>query len=268
MKIDDSILNKSETYYGVIYLYENLINHKKYVGQTTKPILERHKNHKYQKYNSYFHNALTKYGEDNFQLTIIDCAYSADELNAKEEYWIKFYNSVAEGYNLTFGGKGSSGYKHTKETIEHLKQINLGANNPMYGKSLSDEQRKKYSLSHKGIGKGKRLSESTKEKIRKSKLGKTSGRNNPMFGKHHTEKSKEKIRNNRKSFKGSNHPQSKIFVQLNQNGEFIAEYPSGLDASLATGCDRSDITKCCKGKIKQSKGYIWKYKEDYIKVVK
>ena len=83
MKIDNSILNDINDYFGVIYLYENLINHKKYVGQTTKSILERHRNHKYQKYNSYFHNALTKYGENNFQLTVIDYAFSADELNKK-----------------------------------------------------------------------------------------------------------------------------------------------------------------------------------------
>lgn len=268
MKIDNSILNDINDYFGVIYLYENLINHKKYVGQTTKSILERHRNHKYQKYNSYFHNALTKYGENNFQLTVIDYAFSADELNKKEEYWIRFYNTITEGYNLTSGGKGSSGYKHTEKTIEHLKQINIGANNPMYRKNLSDERRKRYSLSHKGIGKGKKLSETVKDKIRKSKLGQSSGENNPMFGKHHTEESKEKIRNNRKSYKGSNHPQSKSYIQLNLNGDFIAEYQSGLDASLATGCDRSDITKCCKGKIKQSKGFIWKYKDEYIKEVK
>ena len=41
-------------------------------------------------------------------------------------------------------------------------------------------------------------------------------------------------------------------------------YPSIIDAAIATGLDPSNITKTCKGKRKQYKGYHWKYqhKED------
>ncbi|MBQ2397792.1 MAG: GIY-YIG nuclease family protein [Bacteroidales bacterium] len=264
MKINESILNNVSDYYGIIYMYENLINHKKYIGQTTKPILERHKNHKSQKYNSYFHNALSKYGEECFEITILDYGFDADELNAKEQYWINFYETLKSGYNLTAGGKGSSGYKHSKETIQYLKEINSGSNNPMFGRIRSPQQRINMSRSKIGTFKDRKLSTETKLKISKSKIGKSSGANNPMFGKHHSQETKDKIRNNRRSFAGANHPQSKIYVQLNLDGTFIAEYQSGLDASLATGCDRSDISKCCNKKIKQSKSFVWMYKEDYL----
>lgn len=264
MKVNEEILKDVSGYYGIIYMYENLVNHKKYIGQTTKSILERHNNHKYQKYNSYFHNALSKYGEDNFQITILDYGADSDELNAKEKYWIEFYETQKYGYNLTAGGKGSSGYKHSEAVILHLREINIGENNPMFGKTLSPQQRENMSKSKIGIFKGRKLSNETKLKISKSKAGKVSGTNNPMYGKHHSEDTKNKIRNNKIIYSGSDHPQSKAYVQLNLDGSFIAEYESGLDASLATGCDRSDISKCCKKKIKQSKGFIWMYKEDYL----
>lgn len=264
MKVNQEVLNGVSGYYGIIYMYENLINHKKYVGQTTKPMLERHQNHKHQKYNSYFHNALSKYGEENFEITILDFGMNADDLNAKEQYWIDFYETQKSGYNLTAGGKGSSGYKHSEETILHLKSINTGSNNPMFGRTLSPQQRERMSKSKIGMFKGRKLSRETRLKISQSKIGKNAGENNPMFGKHHIQESKDKIRNNRMSFAGANHPQSKIYVQLSLDGTFIAEYQSGLDASLATGCDRSDISKCCNKKIRQSKGFIWMYKEDYL----
>lgn len=265
IQIDESLLEGKVECFGVIYLYENAINHKKYVGQTTKSVKERHQNHKWQKYNSYFHNALTKYGEDNFTLKVIDVAYSQEELDEKEIYWIKYYDSVKQGYNLTSGGGGMSGFKHSEETKEYLRQINLGENNPMFQKEFTPEMRKTWSDSHRGLFKGRKLTETQKEKIRKSKIGKYIVENNPMYGKHHTSETKDKIRNNKRTYSGSEHPQAVTYIQLDMNYNFLNEFSSGKDASEFSGCDRSDISKCCNGKIKQSKGFIWMYKEDYLK---
>lgn len=40
---------------------------------------------------------------------------------------------------------------------------------------------------------------------------------------------------------------------------FIKEYRSIKEAALENNTDASCITKCCKGKVKTSKGFIWKY---------
>lgn len=38
-------------------------------------------------------------------------------------------------------------------------------------------------------------------------------------------------------------------------------YPSAAAASRATGADNSEILKCCKGKAKTAKGYVWEFEE-------
>lgn len=50
-------------------------------------------------------------------------------------------------------------------------------------------------------------------------------------------------------------------VQYSPIGEFIKEYRSIRDAERATGIDHITISRACRGKLKTSGGYIWKYKE-------
>lgn len=58
----------------------------------------------------------------------------------------------------------------------------------------------------------------------------------------------------------TNHPLfSKAVIQKNPEGKIISEYPSISEAERATGIDGSTISKCCRGALKQSGGYIWKY---------
>lgn len=53
---------------GFIYQCTNLINNKIYIGQTTRSLKERKAEHLHKVINdgTYFHNALLKYGADNF----------------------------------------------------------------------------------------------------------------------------------------------------------------------------------------------------------
>ena len=44
-------------------------------------------------------------------------------------------------------------------------------------------------------------------------------------------------------------------------GQLINTFSSIKDAAEAVGVDRSCISRCCSGKKKSSKGYIWKFKE-------
>lgn len=116
--------------YGSIYCITNLINKKKYIGQTIKSIFQRFKEHKsYSKKKSkcYFHRAIQKYGEENFSVEILDYAYSSEELNQKEEDWIYILNTFGpEGYNMTSGGnqcvalRGRLKHFTNKTTKEHV----------------------------------------------------------------------------------------------------------------------------------------------------
>jgi len=54
----------------------------------------------------------------------------------------------------------------------------------------------------------------------------------------------------------------KSSVAVNQydkkTGEFIAVFPSFKLAAQAVGCDASNISRCCAGKLKSAGGFVWK----------
>lgn len=59
---------------------------------------------------------------------------------------------------------------------------------------------------------------------------------------------------------GKNTTRAQIGVcQYSLEGELIAEYPSGSEASRRTGIDGTQIGMCCQGKSKSGGGYFWKY---------
>ena len=93
-----------------IYIIENIINKKVYIGQS-KNILLRLSNHKYELCNnkhgnSYLQRTWNKYGEENFTFEIL-CECTPEELNEKEIYFIDLHCSFEYGYNRTKGGTDS-----------------------------------------------------------------------------------------------------------------------------------------------------------------
>ena len=67
-------------------------------------------------------NAWNKYGEEKFNFEIIQIC-EPSELDIKEQYWIKYYDSMKNGYNLCLGGSGCSGYKHTEGELSKMRTI-------------------------------------------------------------------------------------------------------------------------------------------------
>lgn len=96
----------------LIYKATSATTGKVYIGQTSQSLQERisqHNSHAYgHQYNYHFHNAIRKYGAEDFDYEIIeDNITSKEVLNEREKYWISYYNSYYEGYNSTMGGDGS-----------------------------------------------------------------------------------------------------------------------------------------------------------------
>jgi len=189
--------------YGIIYMAKNLANGKIYIGQTTESLNTRKSKHIAKRDNSYFHNAIKKYGTGCFAWSIIDTADNKEELSRKEKFHIleNKANTKAHGYNLTTGGentrlndetkekirKANIGKKHTPETIEKLKESHRGKPGYWTGKNLpehvvkmmtgrkpSEESKRKNAIAHIGRtpwNKGKKykmatpMSDETKMKI-------------------------------------------------------------------------------------------------------
>ena len=97
---------------NVIYAYKKKSSNKiVYVGQTNN-LDYRHKQHiKYdpynpnnKEYNYPLSRGIRKYGEDEYELIILEEDLRQDQLNEREIYWIKFYDTYFNGYNQSTGG--------------------------------------------------------------------------------------------------------------------------------------------------------------------
>ena len=125
-----------------IYKITNIQNNKVYIGQTIRPIEQRFKRHLNDALNNildtHFAKAIRKYGKDSFIIEEIDSAQTQDELNQKEQYWIRYYNSVEDGYNETDAISKCGGNTYQSKTEEEMeiikdkiRQTKLGNKNPM-----------------------------------------------------------------------------------------------------------------------------------------
>lgn len=115
---------------GNIYKITNKINNKVYIGQTKQTVEARWKRHLQcakSKVNRYLYNAMNHYGYDNFVLEVIE---QCDDtlLDEREKYWIQYYNSFNNGYNMTLGGGGGNTWTnnpHKELTIERIKNTKI-----------------------------------------------------------------------------------------------------------------------------------------------
>jgi len=108
----------------VIYKITNLKTNKSYIGQTIR-------NPKMREYEHFcdsnivrmkskkLYNSIEKYGKENFTMEIIDRAISLDHLNILEEYYVKEYDSINNGYNIRNPGNNRL---HNKESIEKMRE--------------------------------------------------------------------------------------------------------------------------------------------------
>ena len=96
------------------------------------------------------YKAILKYGAENFTVEQIDIACSQDELNKKEIYWIKYFDSANKdkGYNLSLGGCIGN---FNEEVRQKQREAQLGSKNSMYGKHHSAKTKTLFSIQRKGV---------------------------------------------------------------------------------------------------------------------
>lgn len=113
---------------GKIYLIFNDVNDKVYVGQTIQSLNKRFNGHCcYSKtdrsVNMYIKRAIHKYGRDKFHIKLIE-ECPVEELSKREKYWINYYDSYNNGYNLTLGGQDSNYFSlHRLEDSTDIKKF-------------------------------------------------------------------------------------------------------------------------------------------------
>ena len=112
-----------------IYKITNQVNGKVYIGQSVH-IKQRWNQHRSaafnpndKEYNKYFYYSIRKYGLKNFTFEVIE-ECKQEELNEKEIYWIKYYDSTnkEKGYNVLSGGNQGGFIYDYNEIFEGWKK--------------------------------------------------------------------------------------------------------------------------------------------------
>lgn len=114
----------------LIYRAINKINGKSYIGKTEKSLEKRQEWHLAsvkQESKFAFHRALAKYGIDSFEWQVLDTATDLQDLNTKEQHYIALHESFGpNGYNMTAGGEGQTGWNPSSETRSLWSQQRKG----------------------------------------------------------------------------------------------------------------------------------------------
>lgn len=163
-----------------IYIIENDINNKVYIGQAidAKIRFQSHcKPSAVTLNNELIGKAIQKYGKEHFSFRILES--QIENYNERERYWISFYNSLApNGYNLLEGGEVPPimrGVEHPEALLneEQIEELTLDLKN---GVLTTQELLKKYNFvsrtSLNDFNKGKTYHRDIEYPIRKRYIGK------------------------------------------------------------------------------------------------
>lgn len=195
--------------------------------------------------NPYFYNSIKKYGWNSFRHDIIYSNLTWYEASYYEKLLISRFETTnrSKGYNLDSGG--------------------------LFGdKTLSEETKRKIGDAHRGKyteaqwaatkargGIGHPHTEEAKKKIGDSHRGK------PLSEEH-----KQKLSESHKGIKPSAEKVEKLrqchiksVEKYTLDGKLVATYESITLAAQSENASPCSVGKCCRGKRKQVKGYIWKF---------
>lgn len=200
-----------------------------YIGKTIRQLEARFKQHQYDAKSgsdTHLHRAMRKHGFDNFKIVLIEQVDG--DLDQREIHWI---SEMQPKYNMTSGGEGGDTSKSEKyqQYMKLHSEFMMGRNNPFYGRSHSEETKRK--ISEKKTG--SRLSEETKRKIGDSARGRKMPR--------------EVVERQRAQ-------RSKTYRLINPEGEYI------IVTNLSQFCrdnnlDQGNMNAMYAGKYKTCKGY-------------
>lgn len=237
-----------------VYLITNLVNNKKYVGITHNTIEHRFEEHiqksRCKNGNWVLHRALRKYGVDNFKIELLEDNIDKEQIGEKETYYIHLYDTYNNGYNMTLGGAGTSGYRHKPGFVKtYIHKIITPERNAKISKAL----------------KGRPFDEKHKNKLSQSMKQYHQTHDNNFKGKHHTQKTKDLI--------GCKNTKHKILMLDKNTEEIIMEFDNAKKAGMwivetqnrQTKPDtvRGAIIRHCMGiaDCQTAYGYKWKYRE-------
>ena len=215
-----------------IYCIENIVNGKKYVGQSVD-IYKRWRTHKselklHKHANDYLQRAWDKYGQNAFKFYILEIC-DILQLNDLEVKYISQFDTInaQNGYNLNIGGSGNqSPSEYTRQKMKDNHADFSGENNPNYGKITPDDVKKKIIANRKA----------------------PKGKDHVNYGKMFSDETRQKMRENHADFSGQNHPKCRSIYCP----ELDREFWGAKEVELELGIDATYISACLRGRQKSA----------------
>lgn len=254
-----------------IYCFENLINHKKYIGSSCSINPQRrysqhmywvnHPNEEKGQYPLYC--AIRKYGIENFSYKILE--YLSDDLNEEQvrnieyDYLVKNNVLIPNGYNQTLDThhplNDIKTYEKMKETkrnnAKQVAQIDDNNNIIQIWRSIADcaEQSNENEKHISACCRGERKTTNRKKFCWLNENGELLI---PIY-----------VGNIYKGQPGTTQIQSssRKVAKMNDKNEILNIYDTLALAARENNCDSSGISKVCRGLRNKCGGFSWKYVE-------
>lgn len=260
-----------------IYQILNTNNNKRYIGLSVD-IYTRWQQHKQSLKNQTHRNihlqrAWNIYGEESFDFSILELC-DKEELAKREIFWIQYYDSFNNGYNMTGGGDGTSDVVFSEERNRKIseaqkgKYVPSGKDNPNAKSVVCLNTRERLSC----------IVDAAKAyNIRKDHISKSCKNHSTISNNHYVfmyendyDKMSEESRNallidsienavsygNRKT----------AVVCLNTK----CVYPSAKELAKSLGNDYHNLMSCCRGqkkswgKSENGERLVWMFYYDYL----
>lgn len=257
-----------ETY---IYKISDELGNVRYIGKSNNPRrrLYQHINDKSNLHKFNWLNSIIKRGSKPI-IEIIE-KVSVDIWQEREIYWIsKFKEDGFDLINLTLGGDGGNGMKHTEESREKIRKYKQGIKlSEEHKKSISESVKKKAEESPNYNRSGNNL----KQPIDKDLLYQLYIVDNLSMPKiaEKLECSEKKVFDNLKDYsikkdkriwkKQCASKDKKTVLQYDLNGNLVKEWVSLKSASKFY--KNTNISSCCRGESVTASGFIWRYKDEF-----
>lgn len=258
-----------------IYKFQNTITNEVYIGQSVE-LEARYIRHRRDWIHGTtdFYQAIQQYGWNNFSYEVIEQCDSS-QLNEREQYWIEYYDSYHNGYNMNRGGSRPNSINHnliydlfdtgyTPKEIAEKMSIGISTvyqSLNCYSPYLEQRPLNQYTIYQYDL-QGLYLSEwsSCKEagrvlNIDPAAIGKVlSGQRNSAGGFMWSKEKSITI----KPVQKTSIP--KIIYQYDLNNNFIKSFNSIAEAADEVHGDRSAIRRAaCQGLKRSAYGFRWSF---------
>ena len=200
----------------------------------------------------------------------LDRNYGFNTTRGGDTFNIHSEQFLNELHNRMIGNKYCVG---RKISTQHIQALQDGRTEESYRKIAEKNRGRKHSESFK-----KALSIRAKERWKNQEYRNkyllhrpdTNGEKNPMYGKHHSDTTKEILRKQKLGKKASPELRQKLsdastnkkkVLQINALGEVVNSFNSIKEAALAVNAHGTNIVQCCKHEHKTIRGFYWRYAE-------